>query len=158
MTILIISYYKMQINSTSITILLFLGILVFVLAAVEHQVVQPMCEGMLPTSNWELAEQNFEDDECLTMWDEITGGIKAILSLDRFKNNDRKDLIDKDKDKDKLSQFKVCVKKTPNYTMNCPSDPLQVTGCNGKRYTNACFAERDGVYTYITDNGLTATE
>jgi hypothetical protein len=89
------------------------------------------------------------------MWDEITGGIKAILSLDRFKNNDRKDLIDKDKDKNK---FKVCVKKTPNYTMNCPSDPLQVTGCNGKRYTNACFAERDGVYTYITDTGVTATE
>lgn len=149
----------MQINSRSITILLFLGILVFVLAAVEHQVVQPMCEGMMmPTSNWELAEQNFKDDECLTMWDEVTGGIKSILSLDRFKNNDRKDLIDKDKDKDKLSQFKVCVKKTPNYTMNCPSDPLYVTGCNGKRYTNPCFAERDGVYTYITDTGLTATE
>ena len=145
-------------TSTSVSILVFLGILVFVLAAVEHQIVQPMCEGMMPTSNWELAEQNFEDDECLTMWDEITGGIKAILSLDRFKNNDRKDLIDKDKDKDKLSQFKVCVKKTPNYTMNCPSDPLQVTGCNGKRYTNACFAERDGVYTYITDTGATATE
>jgi hypothetical protein len=148
----------MQINSRSITILLFLGILVFVLAAVEHQVVQPICEGMLPTSNWDLAEQNFKDDECLTMWDEITGGIKAILSLDRFKNNDRKDLIDQDKDKNKLSQFKVCVKKTPNYTMNCPSDQLYVTGCNGKRYTNACFAERDGVYTYITDTGATATE
>jgi hypothetical protein len=148
----------MQINSTSLTILLFLGILVFVLAAVEHQVVQPICEGMLPTSNWDLAEQNFEDDECLSTWDEITGGIKAILSLDRFKNNDRKNLIDKDKDKDKLSQFKVCVKKTPNYTMNCPSDQLYVTGCNGKRYTNACFAERDGVYTYITDTGVTAIE
>ena len=147
----------MQINSRSITILLFLGILVFVLAAVEHQVVQPMCEGMMmPTSNWELAEQNFEDDECLSTWDEITGGIKAILSLDKFKNNDRKNLIDQDKDKNKLSQFKVCVKKTPNYTMNCPSDPL--TGCNGKQYTNPCFAERDGVYTYITDTGLTATE
>ena len=148
----------MQIKSTSVTILLFLGILVFVLAAVEHQIVQPICEGMLPTSNWEVAEQNFEDDECLSTWDEITGGIKAILSLDRFKNNDRKNLIDQDKDKDKLSQFKVCVKKTPNYTMTCPSDPLQVTGCNGKRYTNACFAERDGVYTYITDTGVTATE
>ena len=148
----------MQIKSTSVTILLFLGILVFVLAAVEHQIVQPICEGMMPTSNWELAEQNFEDDECLSTWDEITGGIKAILSLDKFKNNDRKDLIDKDKDKNKLSQFKVCVKKTPNYTMTCPSDQLYVTGCNGKRYTNACFAERDGVYTYITDTGLTATE
>lgn len=148
-------------NSTSITItiLIFLAVLVFTLAAVEHQVVQPMCEGMMtPMSNWELAEKNFEDDDCLSTWDEVTGGIKAILSLDKFKNNDRKNLIDKDKDKDKLSQFKVCVKKTPNYTMNCPNDQLYVTGCNGKRYTNACFAERDGIYTYITDNGLTATE
>ena len=146
-------------NSTSITItiLIFLAGLVFTLAAVEHQIVQPMCEGMTPMSNWELAEKNFNDDECLSTWDEITGGIKAILSLDKFKNSDRKNLIDQDKD-DRLSQFKVCVKKTPNYTMNCPSDPLPVTGCNGKQYTNACFAERDGIYTYITDNGLTATE
>ena len=51
-------------TSVSISILVFLGILVFVLAAAEHQIVQPMCEGMMmPTSNWELAEQNFEDDE-----------------------------------------------------------------------------------------------
>jgi hypothetical protein len=148
----------MQINSTSVSILVFLGILVFILAAVERQIVQPMCEGMMPMSNWELAEQNFEDDECLSAWDEITGGIKAIFSLDRFTDNDRKYLIDQDKDKNKLSQFKVCIKKTPNYTMNCPSDPLQVTGCTGKKYQNPCFAERDGVYTYITDTGVTATE
>lgn len=145
-------------TTTSISILIFLAILVFVLAAAEHQIVQPMCEGMMiPTSNWELAEKNFNDDECLSTWDEITGGIKAILSLDKFKNSDRKNLIDRDKDT-RLSQFKVCVKKLPNYTLNCPSDPLYVTGCNGTQYMNACFAERDGIYTYITDNGLTATE
>ena len=53
--IIVYTNTNMITTSTSVSILVFLGILVLVLAAVEHQIVQPMCEGMMPMSNWELA-------------------------------------------------------------------------------------------------------
>lgn len=134
-------------------LLLCVGLFLFVLAAIEHTVVNPACEGMM--SNWETAEKSYDDDECVDAWDELTGGIKSMLSLDKFRNADRKSLVE---NKDATPPFDVCVKKAANYTLTCPPDMLEVTGCNGKKYHNACFAERDGIYSYITSNVLKATE
>lgn len=134
-------------------ILVGVGLLLLLFAFIEFDIVKPACEGM--QSNWDTAENNFKDDECLDMWDEITGGIKSMVSMDRFKDSDRKALIE---NKNNKPIFDVCIKKAPNYTLECPPDLLEVTGCNGKLYKNACFAERDGIYSYITSNGFKATE
>lgn len=136
-----------------IGLLVFVGFVLFALAAVEHVIVKPACEGML--SNWETAEKSYDDDECVDTWDEITGGIKSVLSMDRFKDADRKTLVE---NKDNDPAFEVCIKRAPNYTLSCPPDQLEVTGCNGKKYSNACFAERDGIYSYVTSNGFKANE
>jgi hypothetical protein len=134
-------------------ILIAVGGLLLLFAFIEFDIVKPACEGM--QSNWEIAENSFKDDECLDTWDEITGGIKSVLSLDKFGQSDRKALIE---NKNTEPEFKVCIQKAPNYTLECPPDLLEVAGCNGKKYKNACFAERDGVYSYVTSNGFKATE
>ena len=138
-----------------LTVLIFLAVAVFAFGIVELKVIHPLCpkekEGM---SNWDLAENSYKDDDCIDVWDEVAGGIKSMLSFDKFKNNDRKNLVEHES----APEYKVCVKKAANYTLNCPSETVYVTGCNGKRYKNACFAERDGIYAYTSENGVTTSE
>jgi hypothetical protein len=45
-----------------------------------------------------------------------------------------------------------------SYTLVCPDETLYVYGCNGVKYKNACMAERDGVYSYSTDNGVATND
>ena len=143
-----------------IGVLVFLGLLVLVIGLIELKIVKPMClhaggnekEGML--SNWDLAENSYNDDDCVDTLDEIAGGIKSMLSLDKFKDIDRKKLLEQEAKAD----YAVCIKRAANYTVDCPSETVYVTGCNGKQYKNACLAERDGIYTYTTENGVTNME
>ena len=146
---------------SSIGVLVFLGLLVFAIGFAELKVVKPMClhaegaknkEGML--SNWDLAENSYNDDDCVDTWDELTGGIKSVLSFDRFKDIDRKKLLEQEAKPD----YSVCIKRAANYTLECPNETLYVTGCDGKQYKNACFAERDGIYAYTTENGVMRAE
>ena len=149
--------YKLTTNTwRPAAILFFLGALVFAFAVIELNVLEPMMsktrEGL--QSNWDLAEKSYDDDDCIDKWDELVGGVKSMLSFDKFKDIDRKKLIDQEAGPD----YKVCIKKAANYTLDCPSETVYVTGCNGKLYKKACFAERDGIYTYTTENGATTEE
>ena len=143
-----------------ICVVVFLGLLVFVIGFAELKVVKPMClhaekgkEGML--SNWDLAETSYDDDDCVDTWDKVAGGVKSILSFDNFKDIDRANLLAQTKAVN--PEYAVCIQQAKNYTMECPSETLYVTGCNGTQYKNACFAERDGIYAYTTENGVINT-
>ena len=136
-----------------VAVLFFLGFLVLALGVIELNVLEPFAkEGM--QSNWELAEKSYDDDDCVDTWDQLAGGIKSMLSFDKFKDIDRKKLVEQEDEPD----YTVCIKKAANYTLECPSETVYVTGCNGKRYKNACFAERDGIYTYTSENGVTTED
>jgi hypothetical protein len=150
--------YKLRLREDvwpSIGVLFFLGVLVLVFGLIELTVLEPVSktrEGL--QSNWDIAENSYKDDDCVDAWDKLAGGIKSMLSFDKFKDIDRKKLLEQED----APEYKVCIKKAANYTLECPSETVYVTGCNGKLYKNACFAERDGIYTYTSENGVTTTD
>ena len=101
-------------------------------------------------SNWDIAENSYNDDDCISTWDKLVGGVQSLATFGSFKDIDRAKLIEEDG----KPKHTTCIKRTANYTLVCPDETIYVYGCNGVKYKNACMAERDGVYNYSTDNGL----
>lgn len=101
-------------------------------------------------SNWKIAENSYDDDDCISTWDKLVGGVQSLATFGSFKDIDRAKLVEEEK----RPKHTTCIKRTANYTLACPDETLYVYGCNGVKYKNACMAERDGVYNYSTDNGV----
>ena len=101
-------------------------------------------------SNWDIAENSYNDNDCISTWDKLVGGVQSLATFGSFKDIDRAKLIEEDG----KPKHTTCIKRTANYTLVCPDETIYVYGCNGVKYKNACMAERDGVYNYSTDNGL----
>ena len=105
-------------------------------------------------SNWEIAENSYTDDDCISTWDTLVGGVQSLATFGSFKDTDRAKLIEEDG----KPKHTTCIKRTANYTLVCPDETLYVYGCNGVKYKNACMAERDGVYNYSTQNGVVTND
>ncbi|MSW52839.1 MAG: hypothetical protein F2817_18370 [Actinobacteria bacterium] len=103
------------------------------------------------TSDWNTAIASYDDDDCVSTWDQIAGGVQSLATGGSFKDIDRAKLIESDSGKPK---YATCIKRTANYTLVCPSDTVRVVGCNGVTYKNSCYAERDGIYNYESGNGV----
>jgi hypothetical protein len=103
------------------------------------------------TSDWKTAIASYDDDDCVGAWDQIAGGVQSLATFGSVTDIDREKLIETDSGK---PQYTACIKRTANYTLVCPSDTFRVVGCNGATYKNACYAERDGIYNYSTENGM----
>jgi len=101
-------------------------------------------------SNWDIAENSYNDNDCISTWDKLVGGVQSLATFGSFKDIDRAKLIEEDG----KPKHTTCIKRTANYTLVCPDETIYVYGCNGVKYKNACMAERDGVYNYSTDNGV----
>ena len=108
-----------------------------------------MRENMM--SDWKTAIASYDDDDCVSTWDQIAGGVQSLATGGSFKDIDRAKLIEGDSGAPK---YATCIKRTANYTLVCPSDTIRVVGCNGITYKNACYAERDGIYNYASGNGV----
>lgn len=108
-----------------------------------------MRENMM--SDWKTAIASYDDDDCVSTWDQIAGGVQSLATGGSFKDIDRAKLIEGDSGAPK---YATCIKRTANYTLVCPSDTIRVVGCNGTTYKNACYAERDGIYNYASGNGV----
>jgi len=102
------------------------------------------------SSNWEIAENSYNDNDCISTWDKLVGGVQSLATFGSFKDIDRAKLVEEEA----KPKHTTCIKRTANYTLVCPDETLYVYGCNGVKYKNACMAERDGVYNYSTDNGI----
>lgn len=102
-------------------------------------------------SDWKTAIASYDDDDCVSTWDQIAGGVQSLATGGSFKDIDRAKLIEGDSGAPK---YATCIKRTANYTLVCPSDTIRVVGCNGITYKNACYAERDGIYNYASGNGV----
>lgn len=103
------------------------------------------------TSDWNTAIASYDDDDCISTWDQIAGGVQSLATAGSFKDIDRAKLIESDSGGPK---YTTCIKRTANYTLVCPSDTVRVVGCNGVTYKNSCYAERDGIYNYTSGNGV----
>ncbi len=103
------------------------------------------------TSDWNTAIASYNDDDCVSAWDQIAGGVQSLATGGSFKDIDREKLIEGDSGAPK---YTTCIKRTANYTLACPSDTVRVVGCNGITYKNSCYAERDGIYNYESGNGV----
>jgi len=101
-------------------------------------------------NNWDIAENSYNDNDCISTWDKLVGGVQSLATFGSFKDIDRAKLVEEDG----KPKHTTCIKRTANYTLVCPDETLYVYGCNGVKYKNACMAERDGVYNYSTDNGV----
>lgn len=101
-------------------------------------------------NNWKIAENSYADDDCISTWDKLIGGVQSLATFGSFKDIDRAKLVEEEK----RPKHTTCIQRTANYTLTCPDETLYVYGCNGVKYKNACMAERDGVYNYSTDNGV----
>lgn len=106
------------------------------------------------TSNWDIAENSYDDNDCISTWDKLAGGVQSLATFGSFKDIDRAKLVEEEK----MPKHTTCIKRTANYTLVCPDETLYVYGCNGVKYKNACMAERDGVYNYSTDNGVVTND
>ena len=93
----------------------------------------------------------YDDDDCVSAWDQIAGGVQSLVAFGSVTDIDRKKLIETDSGK---PSYATCIKRAANYTLVCPTDTIRVIGCNSKTYKNACYAERDGIYNYSTENGV----
>jgi hypothetical protein len=118
--------------------------IVLSLLSVELKVREKM------TSNWDIAENSYDDNDCISTWDKVVGGVQSLATFGSFNDIDRAKLVEEEK----IPKHTTCIKRTANYTLVCPDETLYVYGCNGVKYKNACMAERDGVYNYSTDNGV----
>lgn len=103
------------------------------------------------SSDWNTAIASYDDDDCVSTWDQISGGVQSLATFGSFTDIDRAKLIENDSGAPK---YTTCIKRTANYTLVCPSDTIRVIGCNGTTYKNSCYAERDGIYNYSTENGV----
>jgi hypothetical protein len=106
------------------------------------------------SSDWNTAIASYDDDDCVSTWDQISGGVQSLATGGSFKDIDRAKLIESDSGAPK---YTTCIKRTANYTLVCPSDTIRVVGCNGVTYKNSCYAERDGIYNYASGNGVVTT-
>lgn len=103
------------------------------------------------TSDWKTAIASYDDDDCVSAWDQIVGGVQSLVAFGSVTDIDRKKLIETDSGK---PSYATCIKRAANYTLVCPTDTIRVVGCNDKTYKNACYAEREGIYNYSTENGV----
>ena len=122
--------------------------IVLSLLSVELKVREKM------TSNWDIAENSYDDNDCISTWDKLVGGVQSLATFGSFNDIDRAKLVEEEK----IPKHTTCIKRTANYTLVCPDETLYVYGCNGVKYKNACMAERDGVYNYSTDNGVVTND
>lgn len=106
------------------------------------------------TSNWDIAENSYDDNDCISTWDKLVGGVQSLATFGSFNDIDRAKLVEEEN----RPKHTTCIKRTANYTLVCPDETLYVYGCNGVKYKNACMAERDGVYNYSTDNGVVTND
>ena len=129
------------------------GVFVIIIIAVTAILVAFTRYGMREnmTSDWKTAIASYDDDDCVSTWDQIAGGVQSLATGGSFKDIDRAKLIEGDSGAPK---YATCIKRTANYTLVCPSDTIRVVGCNGITYKNACYAERDGIYNYASGNGV----
>lgn len=100
-------------------------------------------------TDWDAANNSYNDDDCISTWDKLVGGIQSVATFGSFKDIDRAKLIDAEPPK-----YDSCIKRAANYTLACPNETIYVHGCNGITYENACIAERNGIYNYSTENGV----
>ena len=129
------------------------GVFVIIIIAVTAILVAFTRYGMREnmTSDWKTAIASYDDDDCVSTWDQIAGGVQSLATGGSFKDIDRAKLIEDDSGAPK---YATCIKRTANYMLVCPSDTIRVVGCNGTTYKNACYAERDGIYNYASGNGV----
>ena len=107
-------------------------------------------------TNWDAANESYNDDDCLSTWDKLVGGVQSVATFGSFKDIDRAKLVDA-VDNDQANnppKYDTCIKRVANYTLVCPDETIYVHGCDGVTYKNACTAERNGIYNYSTGNGV----
>lgn len=92
-------------------------------------------------TDWDAATNSYNDDDCLSTWDKLVGGISTAVST-AVSTADIRPIYDS------------CIKRVANYTLVCPDETIYVRGCDGVTYKNACTAERNGIYNYSTENGV----
>ena len=107
-------------------------------------------------TDWEIAENNYKDNDCISTWDKLVGGIQSVATGGSFTDTDRANLVDRP-DATKPA-FSTCIKRTANYTLVCPNETIYVHGCDGVTYKNSCMAERAGIYNYTSGNGVTMND
>lgn len=141
---------------TTRTTAFFVVLVAFLLYAIA--VIVRIARGIFPcrsretmTSDWKTAIANYDDDDCVSTWDQIVGGVQSLATFGSATDIDREKLIETDSGK---PRYETCIKRAANYTLVCPTDTIRVIGCNSKTYKNACYAERDGIYNYSTENGV----
>jgi hypothetical protein len=106
-------------------------------------------------TDWDAVNNSYYDDDCLTTWDKIVGGVKSLATFGSFNDNDRANLMDAvDIQSSGSPKYDTCIKRVANYTLVCPDETVFVHGCDGVTYKNACTAERNGIYNYSTENGV----
>ena len=107
-------------------------------------------------TDWEIAENNYKENDCISTWDKLVGGIQSVASGGSFADTDLAKLVDRP-DATKPA-FSACIKRTANYTLVCPDETIYVEGCDGVTYKNSCMAERAGIYNYTSGNGVATSE
>jgi hypothetical protein len=107
-------------------------------------------------TDWEIAENNYKENDCISTWDKLVGGIQSVATGGSFTDTDRANLVDRP-DATKPA-FSTCIKRTANYTLVCPNETIYVEGCDGVTYKNSCMAERAGIYNYTSGNGVTIND
>lgn len=104
-------------------------------------------------TDWDAANESYNDDDCLSTWDKLVGGVQSVATFGSFKDIDRAKLMDAG-DNSSPPKYDTCIKRAANYTLVCPDETIYVHGCDGVTYKNACTAERNGIYNYSTENGV----
>ena len=109
-------------------------------------------------TDWDVATNSYDEDDCLSTWDKLVGGLQSVATFGSFKDIDRVNLMDAvDNQANGLPLYDNCIKRVANYTLVCPDETIYVHGCDGVTYKNACTAERNGRYNYSTENGVVST-
>ena len=107
-------------------------------------------------TDWETAENNYKENDCISMWDKLVGGIQSVATGGSFTYTDRATLVDRPDTTKPV--FSTCIKRTADYTLVCPDETIYVEGCDGVRYKNSCMAERAGIYNYTSGNDVATFE
>jgi hypothetical protein len=107
-------------------------------------------------TDWEIAENNYKENDCISTWDKLVGGIQSVATGGSFTDTDRANLVDRPDATKPV--FSTCIKRTANYTLVCPDETVYVEGCDGVTYKNSCMAERAGIYNYTSGNGVATSE
>ena len=48
-------------------------------------------------NNWKIAENSYADDDCISTWDKLAGGVQSLATFGSFKDIDRAKLVEEEK-------------------------------------------------------------